>query len=112
MNLTANVHGATLVITVHEPRIDAASAIQFKDRMRALSGDAPGRIVLDLGAVGFVDSGGLGAIVSVMKQLRNGQNLELAALTPNVDRVFRLTRMDTVFPIHERIEDAVDDHAD
>ena len=35
-----------------------------------------------------------------MKLLENGQKLELAGLTPNVEKVFRLTRMDSVFSIH------------
>jgi anti-sigma B factor antagonist len=89
-----------LVIRAGDPRIDAAVAIRFKDRMRELTEGAGGRVVLDLGQVEFIDSSGLGAIVGAMKQLPEGVTLELAALMPNVDRVFRLTRMDTVFTIH------------
>ena len=48
-----------------------------------------------------VDSSGLGAVVASMKQLRPGQTLELAALQPIVAKVFRLTRMDTIFTIHD-----------
>lgn len=100
-----------MVITVNAQRIDAAVAIQFKDRMRALLDTAEGRVVLDLAQVEFVDSSGLGAIVAAMKQMREGTRLELAALRPNVDKVFRLTRMDTVFPIHVAAETAVHPHA-
>ncbi|MGH1424214.1 MAG: STAS domain-containing protein [Pseudooceanicola sp.] len=112
MKLTARVEDETCAITVDETRIDAAAAIRFKDRMREVIPQDARRIVLDLGAVTFIDSSGLGAIVSVMKQLDDGQRLELAALQPNVDRVFRLTRMDTVFPIHSCIAEAVRNHAD
>lgn len=94
-----------LVVTVREPRIDAASAIRFKDEMRRVTDGHDGRVVLDLGMVGFLDSSGLGAVVSAMKQLGPGRRLELAALTPTVAKVFRLTRMDTVFTIHARSED-------
>ncbi|MCV6597835.1 MAG: STAS domain-containing protein [Mangrovicoccus sp.] len=92
--------GEVQVVTPHEDRLDAAVAIKFKDQMRGLTADAPGRIVLDMAQVGFVDSSGLGAIVGAMKQLGPGQQLELASLTPNVEKVFRLTRMDRVFRIH------------
>lgn len=94
-------------IKVAAPRIDAAVAIEFKDRMRELTIDCPARVVLDLGEVTFLDSSGLGAVVAAMKQLGEGHRLELAALTPNVEKVFRLTRMDTVFTIHP--EPPVDD---
>ena len=47
-------------------RIDAGSAIQFKDQMRDLTVDVKGRVVLDMAQVDFVDSSGLGAIVAAM----------------------------------------------
>ncbi|OSP55048.1 STAS domain-containing protein [Pseudoruegeria sp. SK021] len=101
MNLTSQTEGQVLLINVDEPRIDASVAIQFKDQMRELSDAHPARIVVDLSRVDFIDSSGLGAIVAAMKQLGNGRTLELASLTPTVGKVFRLTRMDSVFKIHD-----------
>jgi anti-sigma B factor antagonist len=89
-----------LIAAVAESRIDAASAIQFKDAMREAAGAEPGRVVLDLSQVDFIDSSGLGAIVAVMKMLAPERKLDLAAPTPNVERVLRLTRMDSVFTVH------------
>jgi len=88
------------VVRVRESRIDAAAAIRFKDRMRDLSGGLFGRCILDLAQVDFIDSSGLGAIVTVMKFLAPACRLELAAPSPMVCRVFRMTRMDKVFVIH------------
>ncbi|MWD29206.1 STAS domain-containing protein [Aquicoccus sp. SCR17] len=73
----------------------------------AMAQGPPPRVVLDLGRVEFVDSSGLGAIVAAMKQLEEGRRLELAGLAPLVDRVFRLTRLDTVFRIHRDLEEAM-----
>lgn len=101
MNLVSEAINDALVVRVNEDRIDAAVAIQFKDRMRELTADSGDRVILDLGRVSFVDSSGLGAIVSVMKFLAPARRLELAALTPNVGKVFHLTRMDSVFAIHD-----------
>lgn len=100
MNLAAQTFDDALIVRVDEDRIDAAVAIQFKDRMRELAATGEGRVVLDLSKVAFVDSSGLGAIVAVMKFLAPLRTLELAALTPNVAKVFRMTRMDSVFAIH------------
>lgn len=106
MQLDSRDDGATRIVAVREPRIDAAVAIRFKDLMRAESGDAPPRVILDLGAVEFIDSSGLGAIVAAMKQMED-RRLELAAVTPAVDKVFRLTRIDRIFTIHPSVEAAL-----
>ncbi|MGB5558325.1 MAG: STAS domain-containing protein [Paracoccaceae bacterium] len=107
MQLTAEQFPDATLITVLESRIDAASAIAFKDQMRDLTDDGPERVVLDLAGVDFVDSSGLGAIVATMKLLGPERRLEIAALSPTVEKVFRLTRMDSVFTIHESAKMAV-----
>lgn len=109
MKLSGEVAGGMLVVRVEEARIDAAGAIQFKERMREITHDGPARIVLDLSNVGFLDSSGLGAVVAVMKLLMPARKLELAGLTPSVEKVFRLTRMDSVFAIHPTVPGALRD---
>lgn len=88
------------IVRVLADRIDAAVAIRFKDAVREASKAAPPRVVLDLGQVSFIDSSGLGAIVAAMKLMPAGTTMELASLTEAVDKVFRMTRMDSVFTIH------------
>ncbi|AGT10186.1 STAS domain-containing protein [Paracoccus aminophilus] len=93
-------------VVVGEVRLDAAVATAFKDRMREILPHAPGLVLLDLGKVDFMDSSGLGAVIWTLKALPEGQRLELTGLTPNVERVFRLTRMETVFNIRPTDSDA------
>lgn len=112
MDLVAEPRNGVLVVRANMARIDAAVAISFKERMRALLADPAGRVVLDMGLVTFLDSSGLGAVVAVMKMLGPDRRLELAALTPAVARVFRLTRMDRIFSLHETVADAVGDDFD
>ncbi|PIE06881.1 MAG: anti-anti-sigma factor [Rhodobacterales bacterium] len=100
MELSFEDIGDLRVIKAQEDRIDATVAIQFKDRMRELTDDAPPRLLLDLSRVGFLDSSGLGALVAAYKQAAPGRRLELAGLSPTVEKVFKLTRMDSVFTIH------------
>lgn len=106
MDLHSTTHGTINIVTVNAERIDASVALQFKDAMRALTEDGPDHVVLDLGQVKFIDSSGLGAIVASMKQMGKGRKLDLAALSPDVDKVFRLTRMDSVFDIHSDVDGA------
>lgn len=103
MDISAVHNPAGLVIRVKEARIDAAVAIEFKEAVRAAA-EAPGDpVILDMSKVGFLDSSGLGAVVAVMKLLGPDRRLELAALTPAVAKVFRLTRMDGIFTIHDSV---------
>ncbi len=83
------------LISVGEARIDAAG---------------PDRIILDMAQVDFIDSSGLGAVVAAMKQVGGGKVLELAGLSPTVQKVFQLTRMDTVFTIHSSAADVLGVH--
>lgn len=100
MQLVAETRGDLLIVRAEEERIDAAVAIQFKERMRDLIATVAPRVVLDLSRVEFLDSSGLGAVVAVRKLLGSDRTLELAGLRPAVDKVFRLTRMDSIFVIH------------
>lgn len=105
MELSFEDYAGLRVVKVQEDRIDAAVAIQFKDRMRELTDTAPQKLLLDLSRVAFLDSSGLGAVVAAYKQAAPDRSLELAGLSPTVEKVFKLTRMDSVFTIHASAED-------
>ncbi|MGD9862476.1 MAG: STAS domain-containing protein [Pseudodonghicola sp.] len=107
MFLNSTQWGDARIVTVNAERIDAAVAIQFKEDMRVETTGGPDRVILDLSEVKFIDSSGLGAIVAAMKQLGDGRRLDLAGLSPMVDKVFRLTRMDTVFTLFPSLNDAM-----
>jgi anti-sigma B factor antagonist len=101
------------VLRVEAERIDAFAAVQFRDAVRAAASGTEGKVILDLSRVRFVDSSGLGAIVSVWKTFGPDRPLELAGLQELVLRVFRLTRLDDVLTIHDTLghDDAGQVHA-
>lgn len=107
MELAVSQHSGVTVVQPDGSRLDARAAVVFKDRMKHTLEAGQDRVVLDLSDVVFLDSSGLGAVVAATRFLRPGQALELAGLTPAVGRVFRLTRMDTVFTIHSGLDDAL-----
>ena len=63
MELVAKKQGDLLLVKVLDDRVDAACAIQFKEKMRDLATRAPRRVVLDMSRVTFLDSSGLGAVM-------------------------------------------------
>ncbi|MEO9818860.1 MAG: STAS domain-containing protein [Paracoccaceae bacterium] len=109
MNLTSRTENSLQIVSVSDTRIDAAVAIEFKDAMRTQTESGSGVVVLDLSEVQFIDSSGLGAIVASMKQMGRDRKLALAGLTPTVEKVFRLTRMDSVFPLFTTLDSALND---
>lgn len=88
-----------LAITVTQARIDAAIATEFKDKLRALIAQSGKPVHLDMRQVDFMDSSGLGAMIAIRKSIPAGVPMVLLGVTPNVERVFRLTRMDSVFEL-------------
>jgi len=100
MYMSAAEFGTDLVITVDESRIDAAVALLFKERVKELTDHPAKRVILDLKKVEFLDSSGLGAVVSLMKHLGQGRRLDIAGPSPSVEKVFRITRMDRIFKLY------------
>jgi len=81
-------------------RITAATSAQLQSIIRGL---IPGskRVVLDMRDVDYIDSSGIGALVSVHMAAGKAQSaLELTNLQPRIRDVFELTRLMTVFENH------------
>jgi len=99
--------GSNIVLEVLESRLGADKAVAFKDAIgRHLAGGAVS-IVLDLSKVEFIDSSGLGAILSVLKRMPKGCELILCGTTDPVTSMFKLTRLDRVFTMKRTVDEAV-----
>lgn len=88
-----------LRITVQERRLDAANASRFRDLLRPKVNHPGPPVMIDLSAVDFIDSSGLGAVVAIKKAMDPGRDISLYGLSSQVSRVFQLTRMDRVFTL-------------
>jgi anti-sigma B factor antagonist len=96
-----------VVVTLMDTRLDAAVADAFKSTMLDFVESGQKRLVLDLAQVDFIDSSGLGAIVSVLKSVGRDGSLRLCAMQASVLSIFKLTRMNQVFSIHDSADEAV-----
>ncbi|NIQ95502.1 MAG: STAS domain-containing protein [Desulfuromonadales bacterium] len=97
-----------LLMEIKEERLDAHNSGELKNRMLNLFEEGKINIVINLGEVRFIDSSGLGALVSGYKNAsaRNG-NLKLCNLQPQVKSMFELTRLHRVFEIFPTTEEAM-----
>lgn len=108
MNTQISEKGSTVIIEVHEDRLDAHNSGELKTQMLSFFDDGKNNLVIDLKAVRFVDSSGLGSLVSGFKNAsaRNG-NLKLCGLQPQVRSMFELTRLHRVFEIFPDSDEAL-----
>ncbi|HWQ68885.1 MAG TPA: STAS domain-containing protein [Patescibacteria group bacterium] len=107
MQLDQRKAGNALIVTPLEDRLDARIATDFKELMTELIASGTTRIVLDLSKVDFIDSSGLGAIVSSLKRMGGQGELVVCGLQETTMTLFKLTRMDRVFQIFDSEQQAV-----
>lgn len=89
-------------------RITATSVMELKDQIKSMISAGYIYLVFDLSQTTFIDSSGLSAFVSGLKQVREkGGTLHLASLQPDVRSIFSLTMLDRVFEMYSTVNDAV-----
>ena len=101
--------GGTVVIP--RGRLTMVSAKAFRETVTAEIGRGSGEIVVvDLSQTEFVDSSGLGALVSCLKTARqSGGDLRLAAPSEQVTMVLGLTNLDRVLRPRPSVDEALRD---
>ena len=98
---TRQVDGVTIVdcsgrITLGE------GSVMMRDTVRDLLAKGNKKIVLNLGDVNYIDSSGLGELVSAFTTAKNqGADVKLLGLTKKVKDVLQLTKLYTVFDIYD-----------
>jgi anti-sigma B factor antagonist len=80
--------------------LDVARAYEFDEAMRRIERDAPGRVLLDLRGLEFLDTTGLSRLVALRRRCRRtGRRLVLVRGSQAVQRLFAVTAMDEHFEL-------------
>ncbi len=88
--------------------IDLYTAPEFKERMTEIIDEGKTRVVVDLTQATFIDSTTLGVLVGGVKRLRPaGGSLALVSTDENITKIFEITGLDRVFPIHASRDEAL-----
>lgn len=95
------------VVLLPGTTLDAGNTKEFKSGLTSLF--TPGaRIVFDLSNLKFVDSSGLGAMLSALRQINGlGGDLKLCAMSKPVRSLIELVRMHRVFEIYNTRQEAL-----
>lgn len=100
--------GANIIILELSGRFDAIVVPQFKNFIAKLMREGNNRYVIDMHGVTYIDSGGLGILVSFLRQVRLTKgDIKIASLDSRVRAVFELTRLHRIFEIFDDAKIAV-----
>ena len=107
MELAVEKVGDVAVVEIPVDELDASNTGELKHDIAPVL-EANAKLVIDLSRLRFVDSSGLGAILSCLRQLTSkGGDLKLSGMQKQVRVVFELVRMHRIFDIYGTREEAV-----
>ena len=88
--------------------IDVYTAPKLRERIIELVDEGQYHLAVDLEKVEFLDSTGLGVLVGGLKRVRaHDGSLRLVCTQERILKIFRITGLTKVFPIHGSVEEAV-----
>lgn len=101
MNFTLETHNHYQLFSIDEERLDAHNSSALKDAILHVIEQGETQIIVQLDKVRFIDSSGLGALLSGYKNAtaKSGK-LILVSVQPQVLSMFELTRLNRVFEIY------------
>lgn len=99
MNIDTERQPNVNILTPSVRRLDASVAATFKEAITREIGDDQKALIVDFSKIDFIDSSGLGTLVSLLKMMNGKGEMTLCALNPGIRNMFTLTRMDRIFRI-------------
>lgn len=109
LKLTKRTVDGILAITANGRIVFGEESSLLREDVKKAIADGNKRIVLNLGEVTYIDSGGLGTLVALHTTAHNaGANIKLANLTKRVGDLLQVTKLATVFEVHNSEYDALE----
>lgn len=107
MNVERTEQDGVTILKPNVKNVDTKNIAEFRSQMKqALDGES--QVVVNMEEIQFMDSSGLGAFLSGMRDVTSkGGELRLCAVTPPVRTLFELVRLHRIMDIHESLEGAV-----
>ena len=104
--LRTSRQGDCAVLSV-DGEVDLATAPRLREALTSLVTEGNLRVVVDLSGTDFLDSTGLGALVTGLKRVRaKGGEMRVVCTSERVAKVFEITSLDRVLPLYESLDQA------
>jgi anti-sigma B factor antagonist len=110
MKIDIAEHNGTAVVRPTSQRVDLEVAGEFRAALVQLIDSGHRHLIVDMSDVSFVDSSGLGALVSALKALKvlkGGGDVRLANVQPPVVALLEIIRLHRVFASYPTVDQAV-----
>jgi anti-sigma B factor antagonist len=101
MQFETKVDADELIFTLLETRVDAHVAPAFRAALTERIEQGHRRLRINMEWVEFIDSSGLGALVSAIKRIGKDGELRVCSVAPAVRAMFELTRLNRVITIED-----------
>ncbi len=89
--------------------VDVYTSPKLKEHLVDAIDDGCITVLVDMDGVGFIDSSGLGVLVSGLRRVKERSGtIRLICTKENILKIFRITGLDKVFPIFSSVEEASD----
>jgi anti-sigma B factor antagonist len=109
LKLTKRTVDGILAIECNGRIVFGKESSLLRDDVKKAIADGAKRIVLNLGEVNYIDSGGLGTLVALHTTAHNaGGTIKLANLTKRVGDLMQVTKLLTVFEVHNSEYEALE----
>ena len=100
MGFTQTKDQSGVAVLQVEGQLIVGNRQELKELVQAALDRGERRILIDFSRTGYIDSSGLGALVSISKRIREaGGELRLSGLNEDLRSLFELTKLDTLFTI-------------
>ena len=108
MSFSVSTKGDVCIVEV-EGQLIVGNRQELKQKILDELETGPRKVIVDFARTGYIDSSGLGVLVSLAKKMREmGGDLRLANLNDDLQTLFELTKLDTLFQISETRERALE----
>ena len=109
--VTRQVNDVTIVDLSGQIKLGEGSSV-LRDTVKDLLGKGQKKILLNLGNINYIDSSGIGELVSAFTTVRNsGGELKLLNLTKKVHDLLQITKLYTVFDVKDDEASAISSFA-
>jgi anti-sigma B factor antagonist len=108
MSFSVSSRGEVCIVEV-EGQLIVGNRQELKQKILDELEKGQRKVLVDFARTGYIDSSGLGVLVSLAKKIRDmGGDLRLANLNDDLQTLFELTKLDTLFQISETRERALE----
>lgn len=107
LSLSTRAEGDRVVVEVGG-EIDVYTAPKLREQLVELVNNGHYHLIVDMEGVEFLDSTGLGVLVGGLKRVRaHSGALRLVCTQERILKIFRITGLTKVFPMHDSVEEAL-----